>query len=81
MKHSETLETVLGALPYPDQIHEIDFSDSGAVRFSWRGARYRISAELLVEEVQEAVLATSDRAILLSALLKTSRALKEARAI
>ncbi len=65
-----TLEIVLKALPYPHQIHDIDLSQPEVLRFSWRGARYRVDESLRAEEIQGDVLVGSDLAILMRRVLQ-----------
>ena len=65
-----TLELVLKALPYPHQITDIDLSQSGVLRFTWRGARYRVDERLDVDETDGVVLCGSDAAILMRRVLQ-----------
>lgn len=75
MTKDQLLELILRGLPYSNQIKNIDTqSESQAVRFDWRGARYRVYTVgeygLDVEEVGNGVLIGSDKAILMAGLLK-----------
>ena len=70
-----TNDTLIGyvvkVIPYPDQIVDWDTtSELSAIRFTWRSSRFRVAANLSVEEVDDCVLAGSNSAILLEALLK-----------
>ncbi len=70
MTTDEFLTAIMG-IPYPSQIKNLDTaSDEGAVRFDWRGVRYRVSGTFMVEEVGDGVLTGTDRAILMGAILK-----------
>jgi hypothetical protein len=61
---------VLLALPYPEGVTNIDLEgDAMGIRFTWRGTRYRVTDGPNVEEVKPGILATTDRAILMQALL------------
>jgi len=77
MNNSEIFELVLNSIPYPNQINDIDFTDEGAIRFNWRQTRYRIDNNLNAEEVDEGMLAGTDKAMLFSALLKKTKLIKE----
>ena len=48
-----------------------DLSEADAIRFSWRGTRFRVTTDNIVEEVGENVLIGSNEALLLEALLLT----------
>ena len=72
MTQAEALEVIIAALPHPGHIKELDLSEEGAVRFQWRGDKFRVSAlssGFSCEEVQGGMLATTNMAILMSALL------------
>lgn len=74
MNKEQTLELLIKAIPYPNQIDEIDFSsEENAIRFIWRGTKFRVSTTYHVEECSDGVLCGSDKAILLSGLLKKTR--------
>lgn len=75
---AQIIELLISALPYPDQIKDIDFpSHSGIVRFSWRGFRFSVTGELYVNEVDnEGCLIGSGLAILLRQCLNQSLLLK-----
>lgn len=73
LTHSKIIELLIKALPYPDQIKDIDISsESGAVRFTWRGNRFRVDGELYTNEANEGFLIGSDLAILLRQCLNQS---------
>ena len=67
---SQLMEAVLRTVPYPSQICDIDFaSDEDAIRFTWRGNRFRVT-EGLCETSENGFLHGSDIAILLESLVK-----------
>jgi len=72
MSASKNFEIVLKALPYPDQIKDIDFGEV-TVEFSWRGSRYCVKENLDVWEVDEGLLCGNDKAMLLEALLRKTK--------
>jgi len=74
---SKIIEVLINALPYPNQIKDIDLiSEKDSVRFTWRSARYRVNTDLFVEEVKGGCLAGSDAAILIRRCLEQSAVLK-----
>jgi len=76
MSNSEILEMVLNSLPYTNQISDIDFSGKNEIRFSWRGARFRVNETLHVEEVKGVIFAGSNSALLFQSLLEKTRLIK-----
>ncbi len=71
VEKKETLvELVNKAMPYSNQIGQWDFSENDAVRFVWRGNKFRVSQNLGVETVGNGVLIGSDISILLEKLIK-----------
>jgi hypothetical protein len=71
----KAVELVVTSLPYPAQIKDWDLeSEADAIRFSWRGSRYRFSftGAWMVEEIQGSMLAGTDQAILIEALIHTT---------
>jgi len=73
-KKESLVEIITGALPYPEQIGKWDWtSETDAVRFTWRGNKFRVGmSHLSVEEVGNGVLIGSDISILLEKLIKLS---------
>jgi len=63
------IEAVYRALPYSDQITNLDLSEKNAIRFEWRGARLRIT-ETACEEVDGPCLVGSNLAIVIRTLFK-----------
>jgi hypothetical protein len=76
MTNTQIFELVLAALPYCNQITDIDFHGTEVVRFTWRGARFQISSTLQVEEVEDGMLLSTDKTILLRALLERANLVK-----
>lgn len=71
MKNNEILSIVRGALPYANQIKNIDVtSEEDAIRFDWRFNRFRVSAPLGVETVKNGVLHGCDLSIVVEHILK-----------
>lgn len=69
-KKESLVEIIYRALPYSNQIESLDLSEDGAIRFRWRGNKFRISQHsLLVEEIGDGVLMGSDISILLEKLI------------
>jgi hypothetical protein len=73
MTRDEAVELIVAALPYPAQIRDWDTtSESDALRFTWRGNRFRFSyaTSWLCEEVDDCFLRGSDLALLVEHLVK-----------
>lgn len=69
-KKEHLIEIINKALPYANQIEKWDLTEERAIRFSWRGNKFRVSFNLGVEEVGNGVLIGSDICILLEKLIK-----------
>lgn len=70
MNKNVLLVLIIRAIPYPQQIEDIELEkDTEAVRFTWRGTRFRVGQNLMVEEVKDGMLSGSDMAILLGHIL------------
>jgi hypothetical protein len=68
---AQILEVVLRAIPFPNQVRDLDLArEPDALRFTWRGTRFRVSDTLHVEESDGRFLSGSDLATLLGALLR-----------
>ena len=63
------LEVLLKAIPHPHLIERIEM-EPAAIRFTWRGKRYRVETNLSVVEVGSGVLIGSDVSILLERVLR-----------
>lgn len=81
MDFGELIELLLRALPYADQMRNIDFgttADTAIVSFDWRGTRYRLDGQGCIYEVDGICLVGSDRAILMQQLINAARAFRAA---
>jgi len=67
------LNTLRKCLPYSDQMFGVDLFEDGSIRFDWRGRRYRISRNYGVEQVGDGILISSNKAMLIQALLENER--------
>jgi len=65
----EILTALLQTIPYPEQLNHFDFSESDAIRFSWRGDRFRLNISGNAEKVNDIFLEGSNDAILLGTLV------------
>lgn len=74
------IELLIRAIPYPDQIREIEVA-TNFVEFTWRSARYRVTETLGVDEVGDGVLVGSDRAILMRTCIVFARAADVAKPV
>lgn len=79
MNQGQLIELLLTAIPSPQAITNIALSEADAVRFDWRGKRFRVSIVLGVEEVQGGMLVCSDASILLRQCVLLSEDLRDAR--
>ena len=71
MTKAQLVEVIVKAMPHPDQISAWDLDgEDQAVRFSWRGVRFRVSNSLFCETVEGAMLSGGNVAILCDALLR-----------
>lgn len=71
MSKEAIIQLVYRRLPHSAQIKELDItSEQNAIRLDWRGDRFRVSESLMVEQVLPGVLARSNLAICIEALLK-----------
>lgn len=74
MDNTKLVNLVLQAIPYPHQVRDIDTtSEQTAIRFTWRGNRFRVSETLNTEEVADSFLHGSDLAILMGGILQAAR--------
>ena len=69
MTNEEILERVIQRVPYSNQITDLSLSEKAAIRFTWRGDRFRVT-KTSVEQVSEGSLLGSNVAILLEELLR-----------
>lgn len=67
----ELVGAITRAVPYAGQIRDWDLdSEGGAVRFTWRRSRYRVSRGGMVEEVLDGFLSGGGLSILMEELIK-----------
>lgn len=70
-KKASLVERVYRSIPYSMGISNLDItSEENAIRFDWRGTRYRVDANGGTEEVGNGVLIGSDCAILMEAIIR-----------
>ena len=68
----KAIELLNRALPYPQQIKNIDLDKESVIYFSWRDGQYKLSLEFCtIEEVDGPFLRVSDSAILMTRLIKS----------
>ena len=68
---STLIQKIYAKIPYSNQIENLDItSEESAVRFDWRGDRYRVSINGHVEEVGNGILSSSPSAILMQTLIQ-----------
>lgn len=67
----QVLEVLLNAVPYPNQIKNIDLSYDKAVYFTWRSSRFKVELSTGSVDVSEGqMLIGNDVAILLRELMQ-----------
>ena len=72
MDKQEVVMRIVQKWPYADQIVSLDWQvEENAIRLGWRGDKFRVSTNLMVEEVEGGCLSGSNLAIVLEALLKS----------
>ncbi len=70
MNKDQLIQLVISRIPYPAQICSINtVAENNAIRFDWRGGRYRITLNFEVEECVDGMLCGSDKTILMQALI------------
>lgn len=66
----EAIQLLYNALPYSNQIKDLDVDPPRAIYFTWRSARYKYEYDWLrVNKVEGCILSGDDCSILLSELL------------
>lgn len=74
---SELIELVHSALPYSDQIQELDISsEEDAIRFSWRGDTYRVDFNLYCYKVEFSCLVGDKTSMLIRTVLQQYQTIK-----
>lgn len=76
MTNDELVMLVVFALPYPDQIKDLDTTKLNAIYFSWRGDRFRVTADLHADTVEGSLLVGNSISIVLRALLHMAKAVR-----
>jgi hypothetical protein len=68
---AEIIQAVYQGLPYSAGCTDIDItSEPNALRFTWRGTRFRVSSTCLVEEVENGMLCSNSLSILARQLIE-----------
>jgi hypothetical protein len=70
MNQEQLIELIYRAIPYSNQIRNIDLSEFEVVRFTWRRTRFRVSTTLHVDEVDSPFLRGSNISLLMRTLLQ-----------
>lgn len=71
MKQGELVQAVMKGVPYPQHVNDLDLeSESNAIRFEWRGDRFRVSESGMVEQHKNGCLCGSNIAILMEQCVK-----------
>jgi hypothetical protein len=67
----KAVEFLINALPYPNQIKDIDLSYDPAVYFTWRSGRYKIELQTgSVDMVEGQMLIGNDTSMLIRRLIE-----------
>jgi hypothetical protein len=78
MTKSQILEAVLQAIPYPDQIKDIDMeSRTSSVKFAWRGDVFVVGDTLNVDCLEDGCLCGNNISIIFRELLKKTKFIRE----
>lgn len=64
---------VVKSLPYSNQIENLEIESSSAIRFDWRGNRYRVSSHLSVEMVDGSLLHSNDHTMLIETIINKTQ--------
>ncbi len=75
MNNGERIEILIRALPYSNQIKNIDVSDANMVTFTWRGTDYVYSNIDNIQERKGALLCGSSSTLLIEKLIEQSKIL------
>jgi hypothetical protein len=65
---ADLVEAIMKSVPYPQHIHNIDFSEPDVIRLEWRGDKFRVT-ERMSEEIDDSMLKGSNIAILFETLV------------
>ena len=78
MTKEQLVTLIYKALPYSEQIKDLDFSsEADAVRFNWRGTKFRVDSRFSVDEVDDGMLKGSDFALVVGELVKRTSMMSE----
>lgn len=66
MTQAELITLAYKAMPYSEQIDNLDLSQAGQIRFDWRGFRFRIDGNMSVELVEGGLLKSGDAVTILT---------------
>lgn len=65
------IELLNRALPYPEQMKNIDLDIENAIYFDWRSSRYKLDLQFCrIDRSNGCILESNDSAILMTQLLK-----------
>ena len=65
------IELLNRALPYPEQMKNIDLDEENAIYFNWRSSRYKLDLQFCrIDRTNGGILEANDCAILMTQLLK-----------
>jgi len=65
------IELLNRALPYPEQMKNIDLDKENAIYFDWRSSRYKLDLQFCrIDKSNGCILEGTDSAILMTQLLK-----------
>ena len=71
MNKDNVVELVYATIPYAEQITDLNTEeDDDAIRFTWRGDRFKVSVDLCVHEIEGSMISSNNASTLLKALLK-----------
>lgn len=72
MNPAQLIQLVYRVLPYSSQIRDLEIFES-FIEFRWRSQHFRVTGDLSADTVGDGVLIGDDNAMLLGALLSSSR--------
>lgn len=70
MTKDKVVELIYAAMPYSDQITDLDTTEENHVRFNWRGVRFEVTCDLHVHTIEGIMAVSGNLAILLQCLLR-----------
>lgn len=72
MTQAKLIELIYKSMPYSEQITDLDLHNSNMLYFTWRGATFRVTMNLSVDEVYESIISRTRTTILIEQLLKNN---------